>query len=184
VIAMRTMTDDFRLFPDAYGWEVFQKEAIELASGQRSDRPRLAIEAILEAADGFAACTVTNATLARRIGCKPDAVSSVLSTLERLGLIRCIRDPRIHAGRWIVLAHHFSAWAVMTELAQSRRVVGRNEDLEPWSGESGSEPGPEPDLELEQEGVIPFARGLGRLLRMRELETDHPAPLPDYGSSF
>ena len=131
-VMIKTLSsDDHRLLPDGYGWSCFQEEAIKLASGQRSDRPKIAMEVILQAANGYAACTVTNAALAKRLGCKPEAVGPVLAILERLALVRCIRDPRIREGRWIVLAQHFAASAVLTELAQSRRVIARNEDLEP-----------------------------------------------------
>lgn len=163
-IMLETITsDDYRLLPGGHGWSCFQKESLELANGQRSDRPRVAMEVILEAADGFAACTVTNAELARRLDCKPEAVGPVLAILERLALIRCIRDPRIREGRWIVLTQHFAASAVLTELGQSRRVVGRNEDLEqeqaPVAGEIKDEG--EPD-------VLSFEKYLGPAQAERE----------------
>jgi hypothetical protein len=170
--AMSTMTDDHRLMPDGAGWQCFQETAIKLASSQRTNRPRLAMELILESADGYAACRVTNAMFANRIGCTIPAASETLSTLERLGLIRCIRDPRISEGRWIVLAQHFSASAVLTELAQSQRVVDRNEDLESFVDVAEEHTAVEDDnVNLSQNDdpdVIPFDTGLGRLLRQRE----------------
>jgi hypothetical protein len=93
---------------------------------------------------------------------------------EWLGLIRCVMDPRIGAGRWIVLTQHFAASEVLTELAQSRRVVERNEELASELAET----------EANLEGIIPYETGLGPLLRMRELEADRPSPPLDYGSLF
>jgi hypothetical protein len=91
-----------------------------------------------------------------------------------VGLILCVMDPRIGAGRWIVLTQHFAASEVLTELAQSRRVVERNEEL-------GSELA---ETEANLEGIIPYETGLGRLLRLRELESGLPRPPIDYASPY
>jgi hypothetical protein len=55
---MNTLTDDYRLMPEGVGWEFFHEDAIKLATGQRTDQSRIAIETIMEAADGYDICAL------------------------------------------------------------------------------------------------------------------------------
>ena len=143
---------------------------LKLASGQRSDRPRVAMQVIIEAAAGYAACSVTNAALAERLGIRPEAVVPVLKTLERLALIRCIRDPRNPRGAMDCSAQHFAASDILTEFAGNWRVAAHNRDL---NGELGQEQVREAGTSTEDDAepqILPFEHHLGPLLAKREWE--------------
>jgi hypothetical protein len=113
-------------------WIEFTSAMIRETHGERSSRPRLILEAILDAAAGYAACCITDRMMAARIGCKAAGIKDSLFNLRRLGIIHCITDPRIGFGRRIVLAQHPGAAAVLDELVECDRVAYRNQEFEPW----------------------------------------------------
>jgi hypothetical protein len=145
-------------------WIGYSRYLVDLASGQRSDRPKRVVEVILEVAAGYAAVNITNADLASRIGCSIGMIESALADLRRLGIIYCVTDPRIPTRRHIVLVKHPETNRILDELAKCNRVINSNLDFEPWSAQE-----PELDPTVEPRGVIPYADGLGPLLQLRDL---------------
>lgn len=139
----------------------FELGMLGLTSGQRSDRPRQLLEAILAVADGYAVATVPQVELARRIGCeKARAIDNAIVILLRLGVIYRIRDPRAQGTRWhTILAKHPAAGHVVAELASCHQVVESNPYFRHWI-ELAPGDGPR--------AIIPYAEGLGPLLHRRD----------------
>jgi hypothetical protein len=111
----------------------FKNDVIALTAGQKSERPRLVLEAILEVADGYAAVNISRTELARRIGCRnAEAIEPAIKRLLRLGIIIRLRDPRVRAKWHTVLAYHPEAPHFIKELSKCPDVVASNPQVRDW----------------------------------------------------